>query len=158
MQIDSTCVIASIINPNFRYYLNITDSRDCAIESLNFVGFEPLDGFLIFNSCSFLSKNNSQLCVFDVGANAGWYSLAIASLFPTSRIHCFEPVPATYKRLCNNINLNSFSNRISSNNCAIHEFTGSTDFYFSPSLTGNSSFSSNLQPTSDKISISVNTR
>ena len=70
LQIDSTCVIASIINPNFRYYLNITDSRDCAIESLNFGGFEPLDGFLIFNSCSFLSKNNSQLCVFDVGANA----------------------------------------------------------------------------------------
>ena len=132
LQIDSTGVIASISNPSFKYYVNLSDSRDCAIESLNFGGFEPLDGFLIFNSCSYLARNNAPLCVFDVGANAGWYSLAIGSMFPSSFIHSFEPVPDTYKRLCNNIHLNSYSDRISPNNLAIHEFTGSTDFYFFP--------------------------
>ena len=157
LQIDSSGVIATITNPSFRYYVNTLDSRDCAIESLNFGGFEPLDGFLIFNSCSFLSSNSSPLIALDVGANAGWYSLAIASLFHSSSIHCFEPVPDTYKRLCNNIHLNSFTDRILPNNLAIHEFTGSTDFYFSPSLSGNSSFSNNLQPTPDQISLSVNT-
>jgi len=35
--------------------------------------------------------------IFDVGANDGTYSLLLSKIFPSSQIHAFEPVPATYK-------------------------------------------------------------
>ena len=95
--------------------------------------------------------------VIDIGANAGWYSLAIASIFPNSRIYSFEPVPDTFERLSRNILLNSYHDRIIANNFAIHEYAGSSDFFFSPSLSGNSSFSSNLQATADKSCLTVKT-
>ena len=86
LQLDHTGIIASIVNPSFKYFVNINDSRDCALESLNFCGFEPTSGYLIFNSCTFASKAYSNFDVIDIGANGGWYSLTIASMYPNSHI------------------------------------------------------------------------
>jgi len=47
---------------------------------------------------------------FDVGANVGVYSLFAASLFPSMEIYAFEPLPANYLRLKENIALNGFEN------------------------------------------------
>lgn len=41
--------------------------------------------------------------IFDVGANVGQYSLILRKFFPNSKIHAFEIVPHTYKKLCVNI-------------------------------------------------------
>lgn len=46
----------------------------------------------------FLAKKNLGInTIFDVGANDGTYSLLLSKIFPSARIHAFEPVPATYK-------------------------------------------------------------
>lgn len=42
--------------------------------------------------------------IFDVGANVGEVSLALAQYFPTAHIHAFEPVSATQQTLRRNLN------------------------------------------------------
>jgi FkbM family methyltransferase len=44
--------------------------------------------------------------VFDVGANSGCTALELRRHFPDARIHCFEPVPATYKLLAHTVAAN----------------------------------------------------
>lgn len=40
--------------------------------------------------------------VFDIGANVGFYSLAIAKKYPNAYIHAFEPIPETFQKLFTN--------------------------------------------------------
>lgn len=44
--------------------------------------------------------------VLDIGANAGFFSLFAASRFRRPRIHAFEPIPANFKQLTRNRELN----------------------------------------------------
>jgi FkbM family methyltransferase len=44
--------------------------------------------------------------IFDIGANAGYFSLYAASQFLSPSIYAFEPMPANYKQLIRNISLN----------------------------------------------------
>lgn len=46
----------------------------------------------------------------DIGANLGWYSLALGRHCPTSRIYAFEPIPSTVEMLEKNIRLNRLGN------------------------------------------------
>lgn len=49
--------------------------------------------------------------VFDVGANVGYYTLQAARrVGPRGRVHAFEPVAATHRRLAENVRLNGWSN------------------------------------------------
>lgn len=41
-----------------------------------------------------------------IGANCGWYSLALTRNCPSARIHAFEPIPYTHKILERNIRHN----------------------------------------------------
>jgi hypothetical protein len=41
--------------------------------------------------------------IFDVGANVGETSLTLHKRFPHARVLAFEPHPATYERLCENV-------------------------------------------------------
>lgn len=41
--------------------------------------------------------------VFDVGANVGQSALEFLHWFPQARIHCFEPVEATFRTLCERV-------------------------------------------------------
>lgn len=51
--------------------------------------------------------------VLDVGANIGWYSLRLAALRgDRPAVHAFEPIPSTYRRLVDNVQLNDFDQRI----------------------------------------------
>lgn len=41
----------------------------------------------------------SPTTIFDVGANVGQSLIEFARAFPTARIHCFEPIPASFELL-----------------------------------------------------------
>lgn len=149
-------IIATVSNPDFQYIINLEDSRDCGLESMNFGGFEPIDGHLIFNACRYLNNFYGQPFSFlDIGSNHGWYSLAICSMFSDITVHSFEPVPSTFEKLIGNININEFSDRIHAHNLAIINKTGAQEFFFSPTLTGNSSFRDLPSFTNDKMTIEV---
>jgi FkbM family methyltransferase len=52
-------------------------------------------------------------CVFDVGANIGFYSAVVArSVTDTGRVHSFEPSPQTFARLAAHVAENHLSNVI----------------------------------------------
>jgi FkbM family methyltransferase len=48
----------------------------------------------------------SPVCL-DVGANLGLYSIAVARRLPQATVIAFEPVPATYAALCQNVAANA---------------------------------------------------
>ena len=52
--------------------------------------------------------------IVDAGANFGWYASLFAQLVgPGGRVYAFEPVPATFDRLLENLQLNGVSDRVS---------------------------------------------
>ena len=47
---------------------------------------------------------------FDVGANFGVWTLALAAAHPDARVYCFEPTPNTFRVLSENVALNGLGN------------------------------------------------
>lgn len=153
--INKNHIIAYVENPKFKYLINLDDKRDCALESLNFNGFEPVDCLLIYNAANFASNNSETFTFMDIGANGGWYSCALGSLFNNINIFAFEPVPQTYHRLIKNISLNLLEAKVKAYNYAVSDSSGTKEFFYSKSLSGNASFSNLLEDTIDKEKISV---
>lgn len=54
----------------------------------------------------------NDACVVDIGAGAGGYTLAAASILADGVVVAVEPDPETFERLCTNIKLNQFDRRI----------------------------------------------
>lgn len=49
-------------------------------------------------------------CYVDVGSHVGFFGILAATLVgPTGTVHCFEPDPATFRRLCENLDANRLS-------------------------------------------------
>lgn len=53
--------------------------------------------------------DNGKLCIFDVGANIGQSHRFFRELFSDSKIFCFEPVAATYDKLCRSLENDSMA-------------------------------------------------
>jgi FkbM family methyltransferase len=98
--------------------------------------------------------------IFDVGANIGFYSLNWATaLKPGCTIHAFEPVPLTYDRLCRNVELNAFGDKIITSNLALGTAKSVMAMYL-PSFSGSSASSlQDLHPEehSTRVEVSVDT-
>jgi len=63
----------------------------------------------------------------DVGANAGSYTILACGAIGAN-CYCFEPVPATYSRLVDNIRLNNLQDKIHCMNIGIGEHEGNIRF------------------------------
>src|SRR5262249_32428960 len=78
--------------------------------------------------------------VVDIGANIGlWVLGAARRIGPSGRAEAFEPVPSTYARLSENVELNAFST-IRCHQLAMSDHQGTTTFY--AATDGNSGRSS----------------
>lgn len=71
----------------------------------------------------------------DVGANAGFYSLAVASASEKCEVLAFEPNPKIAERLIENISLNCLSGQIRHVPLALSNIAGKATFYV-PQYTG----------------------
>ncbi|KPK87849.1 MAG: hypothetical protein AMS27_01190 [Bacteroides sp. SM23_62_1] len=71
-------------------------------------------GYFDYPGVQFLKKNLGEDDIFiDAGANIGSYTLIAAKqVGKTGRVYAFEPAGAAYKRLCENIEINEYSNII----------------------------------------------
>jgi FkbM family methyltransferase len=74
------------------------------------------------------NKSKKDLKILDIGANVGYFSLYMSRKFPDSQIFSFEPFPATYDRLKENLKLNNTGN-VKVYQLAVSNFNGSADFY-----------------------------
>lgn len=62
----------------------------------------------LFNFVDFINiDKNKDITILDIGSNIGIYSLAFANIFKKSVIYSFEPNYNTYKKLCDNIKINT---------------------------------------------------
>ncbi len=84
--------------------------------------------------------------VFDIGANVGYYSLIVRTLVgEMGSVHCFEPHPAIFARLQENIALNHYTNVVA-HQLAVANARGTVTLY-SPDAAGqNSGWSSLFLP------------
>ena len=60
----------------------------------------------------------------DVGANVGMFSMTVASHLENVEIHAFEPVPANFLVLSNNLTINNLEAKVISNNLAVGRSCG----------------------------------
>jgi FkbM family methyltransferase len=68
--------------------------------------------------------------VMDVGAHIGHYTIFAASLVGAGgSVYSFEPAPANYHRLCENIRLNGFSAHVQALPVAVSDRQGMATFY-----------------------------
>jgi FkbM family methyltransferase len=76
----------------------------------------------------FKGDANKEFNVLDIGANVGYFSLYISQKYPKANIFSFEPFPNTFKRLSENVNMNSAA-KIKPFQFAVSDFHGTADFY-----------------------------
>ncbi len=100
--LDRNGVYISFDNLKMQVWEN--EKRIAPFEFLNFGGYEPTYSktmFQLLEGCS---------CVFDIGANIGWFSIHFAKILgPQAAIYAFEPIPSTFEKLATNIKLNAIS-------------------------------------------------
>jgi FkbM family methyltransferase len=83
-------------------------------------------GIKAFEDIERLLSKNEQVVIFDVGANSGQSVLTFKSLFPTSRIHSFEPSPEIYEQLA--VNVEAYDGDVLINNVGIGSVPGEQVF------------------------------
>ena len=149
-QISKKEIIVSMHESNTSYIWQLSDPRT-AVACLGVTGeYEPLETRILK---FFASISNT---IIDVGANIGYYAVELsATLSPPAIIHAFEPVPASFKQLEKNIEINSLSNRVSCNQLAISDSEGVMVLY-KPRISGSSASSAkNLHPEEEVEKIQV---
>ncbi|MEO5893103.1 MAG: FkbM family methyltransferase [Ferruginibacter sp.] len=146
IEIKSDGVLFTTKNDQIKFFCRKADERSAPFEILNFEEYESEDADLLYKLI-----NNGDT-IFDIGANIGWYSIVLSKKFPSSLIHSFEPIPATYESLVTNIALNNCST-VNSNNFGFSNEAKTLKFYTSPH-TSVSSSSQNLTDDAQAIETS----
>lgn len=68
-------------------------------------------------------------CVYDIGGYEGLYTLFFArKVGPSGQVVCFEPIPASQRRIEANISVNHFHNRVTLHNVALGAAEGTQIF------------------------------
>lgn len=88
--------------------------------------------------------------VFDVGANVGFYSIALGKNLAglNGKLHAFEPVPSNYARLQECINLNQLESTITAHNIALGSEEGIIELYMA---TDNNASTGNAVVVKEKV-------
>jgi FkbM family methyltransferase len=89
---------------NIELMLDENDQHTVPLTLINFGHYEVLET----NFLKAITKK--EWIFFDIGANCGWYSLALAKAHPDAGIYAFEPIQNTYAILCRNITHNKLYN------------------------------------------------
>jgi len=128
IQISKTGVYL-IIADGLKFSLDAEDHYVAPVQLLNFGDYEPFEREILFHIVA------PGMTVFDIGANTGWYALLIGKKIPECRIFAFEPLPATFGKLRQNIVLNGLAN-VKAFNYGLSDKDEEKTFYFSPEISG----------------------
>ena len=63
---------------------------------------DKLSGEKFFLNKALKNKNHKKI-IIDIGANVGNYTINVNNINNNTEIHAIEPMPATYKKLCENL-------------------------------------------------------
>lgn len=108
-------------------------------------GYEPESTSLFYRLAS------SARVTLDVGAYIGFYTLLAAHANPAGRVYAFEPLPAIYKRLLENVEANDLDN-VRCVASAVGDADGEAEFYHvSVELPTSSSLSYDFMKSADGL-------
>jgi FkbM family methyltransferase len=110
-------------------FLDYQDIRSVPFSVLSDGFYEPFQSDILVE----LGKNSTHF--LDIGANMGFYSLALLAENPTLTVESLEPQPKVFANLSKNIYLNNFSNRIEIHNIAFGDAKGEQTMFI-PRFTG----------------------
>lgn len=125
-------VIATMRDDETKILLTAGDERLAPLDALNFGVYEREELEMVLNLL------NGAKCMFDIGANVGWYSLKCAARYPELQINAFEPLPRTYQYLQRNLSLNKVSS-IKTYNSGFSDKEEEISFFFDPKGSVNAS-------------------
>jgi len=122
-----------------------SDGRDSAASGAFWVGLDDYEGCTlpVFAHLAAASRH-----IVDVGANTGIFSLLVARLYPTCRVHAFEPFPPAADLLEANIRLNALEN-VLVRRAALSDYNGNLPLFFNNALRLTQGAS--LQARSDRV-------
>jgi FkbM family methyltransferase len=129
------------------------DTRDrvLAIHLLGDEVWEPSE------TAAFLTHAREGMCVFDVGANIGYYTLLAARAVGSSgRVYAFEPGPRNFELLARNIAENRFTN-VRPVNAAVSNRAGVVRLHLDDANFGAHSLEAGSVGTSSGRSVEVET-
>ncbi len=78
--------------------------------------------------------------IIDIGGHIGSFAIHAATRYPTLKVHSFEPVPANYALLSENLRLNGLTERVSASNVAVASGGGDRTIFASAANSGMNSF------------------
>lgn len=116
-------------NSRISMRLDPNDIRSVPFSVLADGYYEPYQSDLLVN----LGKISKHF--LDIGANMGFYSLALASENLTLQVDAFEPQPLIFSMLQDNVELNLLNGRIRIHNVGLGEELGTLRMYV-PKFTG----------------------
>jgi FkbM family methyltransferase len=129
IEINEDGVVFRLRDPHLKLWCTPQDHRHAAIASLNFRNYESKELAAVMR----LAK--ACTVFFDIGANVGLYSIALAQRFPDSKVISFEPIPSTYRELQRNLELNQISN-VMTYNMGVSDRAYDAPFYFDATVSG----------------------
>lgn len=108
-------------------------------------------------TAAFLAHARPGMCVFDVGANIGYYTLLAArAVGPSGRVFAFEPEPRNFELLTRNVAENGFTN-VRLVNAAVSSTEGVMRLHLDDANFGAHSFEAGSVRTSSGRSVEVAT-
>jgi len=122
-------------NSRLLMILDETDIRSVPFSVLADGYYEPFQSDILVE----LGKNSGKF--LDIGANMGFYSLALATENPELTVISFEPQPSVYEKMIKNIEMNNLQGRIKLLNMGLgHQIDELTMFIPKFTGTGGASF------------------
>ena len=127
----------NVLEKFLKFYMDPQDIRETPKEVFNFNNYE-------LDEISFLTKliKDCQV-IFDIGSNIGWYSIYLDKFNGGEKIHSFEPIPANFKKLNSNLELNN-TTKVLANNIGLSDSNEFLEMYYNSSLTGATSIKQNI--------------
>ncbi|MDM9593140.1 FkbM family methyltransferase [Pseudomonas guariconensis] len=124
-------------------FLDPRDQHLVPCTLMNFRAYETVE-------TEFLKRiTQEHALILDIGANCGWYALALAKHRPSARIHAFEPIPYTFEILERNIRHNGLPN-IEAHRLAFSNHEATLEFLYTPHCSGATSSALAGQPGSQE--------
>lgn len=145
------------LNEDYHKIKLIINDMDCGSIPMTVLGlgtYEDTETKIVLNIIKKIAKE--KICVLDIGANEGWYTLNIKKTFVDADLYSFEPSPVTFNRLKENLLLNgeSVNNAV---NIGLYDRNDKLAFYYDKEGSGASSFV-NIREKADIKPIEVDVR
>ena len=121
-------------DPAIRMWCTPGEERHTALTCLNFRDYERQELGMMLRLAAVCAGNGCRTFM-DIGANVGFYSLALAKAMPAASIYAFEPIPSTFGELRRNLDLNELR-RVEAFNLGLSDVLGELTFYFDPTVSG----------------------